>query len=742
MLKRDDEPDKSRTQFGNRERLQLHQLRLLEWQESRVRKSKKQELAPAAEAKSFSIPEKWCLTRGVDLYDWQKECMARWFGGEFKGIVKVVTGGGKTLLALAIAERLQNEKVSELRLAIIVPTIVLMNQWYDEFLAKGNLPAEAISRLGGGYKEEFGKDKRVLISVLASAHKMLPELVKKGGGVAENLLLVVDECHRAGAPGMSQVFRTERAFNLGLSATPERNEDAEQAESADCDKSLLESELGPIIYDFKLIDALKLGVVPPYTIFHYGLGLSAKEKVRYEQVSRNISDTRSELRNRAPADKASGGAFFQWVRGVSSRSKGELGYLASRYLADVNRRKTILYAMEERRNAVCALLQREFDANPDAQVILFHEEINEVMGLFLRLHEAKFSVIAEHSDLPNSVREAGLDLFRRGIAQVIVSARSLIEGFNVPAVDMAIIVASSSSVRQRVQSLGRVLRKHWSKSGEEKTSVIHVLYARDTVDEEIYGKQDWNQITGIDRNLYFHWDGFGEPIPQQGAPRSPLPSEEQIDHSILREGDEYPGAYEGAEYSCDTRGNIRDSTGVQVRNPGSLPALVIRAKGQAGRFRVTRRRKYVLVRVPRGEDWITIFVTRLKVELDVGNDKVVEDVDEGAVRKWVESASPGDDYPYANIPMIDDSWRFKSKRGGVITRKKKGGDVFARGAERANDREKGEDAESVVDAVHRLNFDGARISKLEVNTLHHVLYRVKGRLFFVYALRHGLEFPD
>ena len=741
MTKRADGPDGSRAPFGDHERLLIHQLRLLEWQESRAGKRQVQNSASAAEATSISIPEKWCLTKGIDLYDWQKKCIERWFEGEFKGTVKVVTGGGKTLLALAIAERLQNEEVPGLRLAIVVPTIVLMHQWYDELLERGNLPAGAIARLGGGYQEEFGKDKRVLISVLASAHRQLPRLVKKAG-VAGKMLLVADECHRAGATEMSHVFKTERAFNLGLSATPERDEDSEQDEDAGYDESLLGNELGSIIYDFKLIDALKLGVVPSYTILHYGLDLSAEEHERYERVSRNISDNQAELRNRAPADKASGAAFFQWARAVSSRSKGAVGDLASRLMADISRRKAILYAMERRGNAVHTLLKREFDANPDARVILFHESVDEVMRLFLRLREAGFPVIAEHSELPGSVREAGLDLYRKGIAQVILSARSLIEGFNVPAVDMAIIVASSASVRQRVQSLGRVLRKHRSRSGEEKTSVIHVLYARDTVDDAIYGKFDWDQTTGIERNLYYHWDGLGEPILQEGPPRYPLPSEEQVDDSILQEGEEYPGAYEGTEYSCDTKGNIRDANGVQVRNPGSLPVLIIKAKGTAGRFCVTKRRKYVLIRVPRGEDWITIFVTRLKVEFDVGADEEIKDVDESAVRKWVESAMPGDEYPYINIPTIDDSLRYKSKRGGVIARKVRGGEVFARTGDRANDREKGVDAESIVDAVHGLYFTGTHISRLEVNALNHVLYRVSGRLFFVYALRNGLEFPD
>ncbi|MEW8552665.1 MAG: DEAD/DEAH box helicase [Candidatus Thiodiazotropha sp.] len=741
MKKRAEGPNDNQVPFGDHERLLIHQLRLLEWLETRAGKRQNQNSDSAAEEQPLSVPEKWKLTRNVTLYDWQKECIARWFENGFRGTVKVVTGGGKTLLALAITEKLQNEEVPGLRLAIVVPTIVLMHQWYDELLERGNLPAEVIARMGGGYQEEFSDDKRVLISVLASAHRQLPKLVRKAG-VENSLLLVADECHRAGATEMSHVFKTERAFNLGLSATPERDEDTEQDEDAGYDESLLGKELGPIIYDFKLIDALKLGVVPSYTILHYGLVLSTQEKARYERLSRTISDSQSELRNRAPADKASGAAFFQWARAVSSRSRGEVGTLASRLMADISRRKALLYGMEGRGNAVQTLLQREFDANPDARVILFHESIDEVMKLFLRLRDAGFPVIAEHSELPGSVREAGLDLFRKGIAQVIVSARSLIEGFNVPAVDMAIIVASSASVRQRVQSLGRVLRRHRSKSGEEKTSVIHVLYARDTVDDAIYGKFDWDQTTGIERNLYFHWDGLGEPSPQAGPPRYPLPTEEQIDDSLLQEGSEYPGAYEGAEYSCDTRGNVKDSNGAQVRNPSALPELVSKAKGSAGRFRVTKRKKYVLVRVPRGDDWGTIFVTRLKVDFDVGADEEVDDIDEGAIRIWAESASPGDDYPYGGVPIIDESLRFRSKRGGVIARKVSGGEVFARTGERAIDPEKGADAVLVIEAIRKLHSTGTRISQLEMNKLNHVLYRVGGRLFFVCVLRNGLEFPD
>ena len=92
-------------------------------------------------------------------------------------------------------------------------------------------------------------------------------------------------------------------------------------------------------------------------------------------------------------------------------------------------------------------------------MILFHESIDEVVSLFELLARDELPVVMEHSELPGELREASLDLFRNGMAQVIVSARSLIEGFDVPEADLGIIVASSSSPRQRIQSIGRVLRK-------------------------------------------------------------------------------------------------------------------------------------------------------------------------------------------------------------------------------------------------------------------------------------------
>ena len=42
-----------------------------------------------------------------ELYQWQEECLERWFSNNGRGIVQAVTGAGKTFLALTAAARLE-----------------------------------------------------------------------------------------------------------------------------------------------------------------------------------------------------------------------------------------------------------------------------------------------------------------------------------------------------------------------------------------------------------------------------------------------------------------------------------------------------------------------------------------------------------------------------------------------------------------------------------------------------------
>lgn len=730
----------------NDQELLLHQLKIIDyWYKMNLQQP---EIANNLNELSSELPEKWILTKDIQLYDWQKECVEKWFQNK-KGTIKVVTGAGKTIIALAIIERLQNEIEKDLRVAIVVPTIVLMNQWYEEVLKRSNLTSEFVGRLGGGFKEIFSEKKRILITVLASAYKDLPKIVDDAK-IADRLLLIADECHRLGATEMSKIFQTKRNYSLGLSATPEREDeklidedeldfshDAKDLSNTDYNHSLLGNELGEIIYDFTFVDALKQGIIPQFTIKHYGLELTNEERMKYEQLTREINKLKDELSYQLPLGKN----IFQYARQRSKYKDIQLDDPWHVLEYKVTSRKHLLYDIEARYKAIINIIKNEFENNQNARIIIFHEKIESVMKIFYLLFNDGYPAIAEHNNLPNSIREEGLELFRKGIAKIIVSAKALIEGFNVPEIDVGIIAASSTSVRQRIQSIGRVLRKHKSATGEEKHSLIYILYSSKTVDEHIYKKVDWDRITGIKNNFFYIGVPFENEKPQIVPPFMPLRKDYEISEEELSPGSIYPGEYEGEEFTCDSNNNIRNAKDKYVINPGNLPEKIREIKGSYGRFKITPVKNYVLVNILENDAWITKFVTALKEPLRYGDKKNIIS-DDSEIEEWIKQAKPGDEYPFVDIPIQKIQIYFKNKRNGVISKKIPHGETFARTIENAIDKEMGQDAENLINIVKNLMSKNIKISKLLLNEKNHILFRQSGKLYYIYSLRKGLEFKE
>ena len=718
--------------FGDKEKLHFHQLQLLKWHSTERIEEKQNNVQNNSESEnkttSSMAPDKWLLTKGVQLHDWQKQCIQKWHDANCRGTVKVVTGGGKTILGLAIAERLQNNNTADLRVAIVVPTIVLMNQWYDELIDKGNLPKECIGRMGGGYKESFDGNCCILICVLKSASKKLPRMVEKEN-LSTKLLLIVDECHRVSANQSSNVLSTRSAYSLGLSATPDSNGTDSNTKYND---SLTGCKLGRVVYELSYVDALKYGLIPPFTIQHYGVSLNQRERNKYIQLTKIIRDASKKL------PRPLSGEFLYTNAIKIAKTKSKYSSLAAKYKLNVDKRKELLFHAESRKQAVIKLIKKEISINKNSQIILFHERIELAVQLFISLRSSGFNVAMEHSTLPDSLRSNGLDLFRKGVAQILVSVKSLIEGFNVPAVDVGIIVASSSSPRQRIQSIGRVMRRHHDKDGERQTSCIHVIYAQDTTDELIYEKFDWEKLTGAERNFYYKWTKGEEPVKQSSPPRPFLPGEDDIDSAALKIGASYPGRYEGNEYTCDNNHNVstlsnqHEDKDKYVYDAGELAKMVIETGGQAGRFIITPKKNFVLVK-DRTSGKGTLYAGNWQLKPTLTNKQENFDIlDKQKCRRWVKNAKPGDEYPISHPQLETEKWRYKQGTGGQIVKKVYRGDSRAKMSA---------GTENLLREIKELIRRGKKITLLERTPDHHILFRQDGKLWFIIALNNELEFP-
>jgi superfamily II DNA or RNA helicase len=661
-----------------------------------------------------TIPDRWSLLSGVQLYDWQQSAVQQWFAEGNRGIIKVVTGAGKTMLALAAAERLQGVH-RDLRIAIVVPTIVLLEQWREEISARSNLPASAIGVLGGGGNDQFDASHRILICVLNSASRKLPEQVRRLR-LGERLLLIVDECHRAGATEMQKLFDVPRAFTLGLSATPERDDETDIDEEdsvrseGEADQSVLEREIGPIVYEMTYAEAIGAGVLAPFGIEHYALSLSATERAKYTAISQEITDLRRELET----GSRRGLALIRWCRSAN----GSKNPKARRLIGLISERKRLLYSSEQRFKAVDRLIHDAIVADANSRIIIFHESIAEVMALFARLRRLGYAVVAEHSEFPDRIRAQAISLFRQGIAQIIVSARSLIEGFNVPSADIGIIVAASSSVRQRIQTLGRLLRRSSDATADKKARLI-VLFAADTVDEMIYEKADWHAFVGAERNEYFQWRDVesSEPESVSSAPRMYIPLDFELDPELLSPGNKYLGRLDGEIYSIDTTGTVFDGNRQPVIVDSDLSTKLSDFQ-VGGRFLVTPKR-FHLVKLMGQAD--AVYLGQLKELPQRGSSPAAPPI--------TDDLHVGSDYPINLAHGKTYSVLQRDKR--LIAKKQRGRVSFVRSVDKEADPLKHSRLENIQQALLSVYQSGRQISKIFVNDLGHVGYLYQGQAYFV-----------
>jgi superfamily II DNA or RNA helicase len=121
------------------------------------------------------------------LRDWQRVALEEWRKYDFRGIIEVVTGGGKTRFALAAASAWLAGQGSDAAVLIIVPTTALQDQWYVNLTSDLGIEPEKISL----WPEKRDVTAKFHVMVVNTARNRAQELAR----VRPNLLLIADECH-------------------------------------------------------------------------------------------------------------------------------------------------------------------------------------------------------------------------------------------------------------------------------------------------------------------------------------------------------------------------------------------------------------------------------------------------------------------------------------------------------------------------------------------------------------------
>ena len=374
----------------------------------------------------------------MELRTWQAEAFAAW-SETGRGVIEAVTGTGKTRLAMAAIRAVADRGAKVL---VLVPTLELQEQWARELRAI--VPDLSIGRLGGGHDDDlFSRD--VVVATPHSAAAVPVDLPYETTG-----LLIADEAHRYGAPTWGAALHETFALRLALTATYERGDDGVE--------DVLAPYFGGVVFRYGYERAVAEGTVAPFRIALVGVELTDAEREAHETLDARVKQLHRELVGGLgmPKDPRELFAAVAAVVADGERGGGDGPQVRAcrEYLARVRERRDVA-ATAAAKLDVCRALA---PALPGRRSLVFTDTVDQADDAARVLSSLGPTAETIHGQLNADRRRIRLALFRRGDLDVVIAPRVLDEGVDVPAADVAVVLAAFRTRRQMVQRLGRVLR--------------------------------------------------------------------------------------------------------------------------------------------------------------------------------------------------------------------------------------------------------------------------------------------
>lgn len=372
----------------------------------------------------------------------QVEAITNWEACGKRGILEHATGSGKTITAItAIKKHLDDDMPA----IVLVPSRLLLEQWDRE--VREEIPL-AVTLLAGGGNNGWRKGGRlrgmtsrgtgfgpriVIATMQTAATPFFRSRVTQG----DHLLMITDEVHQSGSTFNSNVFLIDSGPRLGMSATPYRYGDPEGT-------ARIFNYFGQVVLPkFTLEDAISAGRLVAYEYHPHPVYLTADEADKWKSESARIR--------------------LEIARGKTD--DGGKKIISDRARMMIIQRSRIA---KKAKNKLHLAVETLRDSYEDGQRwLIYCEDTGQLQEVMEQLTAVDLRPIEYHSSMDGD-RKAALEWFTK-IGGILVSIKCLDEGIDLPAVDHALILASSQNPRQFIQRRGRVLRKADGKS----IAIIH-----------------------------------------------------------------------------------------------------------------------------------------------------------------------------------------------------------------------------------------------------------------------------
>jgi len=362
----------------------------------------------------------------------QIEVMEDWERHNRRGVIAFATGGGKTLAGIEGVRRWTSEGMPAL---ILVPSKILHKQWIKEL--EMELPDRQIILLGAGnslrgresiFRTAFSRQSKELGKIVLSTYSMackdaLLDLIS----VEDETLICADEVHNIGANEPQNIMRRiQFGGRIGLSATPARKGSADET-------SLIQEYFGATLQPlFTIKDAIDAKRLVPYNYFFRTVTLLPEEEEDYLELTIKIKKTVAMNKGKFPTDKREA-AFFQNL---------------------LIKRAAIIKGASQKSELARDVLQEKF-VQGDRWLVYCQDQFQ--MGrVKAELIGAKYPILDYHQAMEGDASRT-LEYFTRE-GGVMLAIKCLDEGVDIPEINRALILASSTNPREYIQRRGRVLR--------------------------------------------------------------------------------------------------------------------------------------------------------------------------------------------------------------------------------------------------------------------------------------------
>ena len=406
---------------------------------------------PRSELRTFANPEGLEAaidhvrkTQGVDssrsgrgtqvtLMKHQAEVLANWEDSDHRGIVQHATGAGKTITGLEAISRWICDGRTAL---VLVPSDILSAQWVREINTYlGGLNPQLL--IVGGTQSNRGwhtdlsdftrsaayLGPRIVVATMQSAStpRFIDNVVP-----GDHLLMVADEVHRIGSARHQNILTIDAGGRLALSATPTRYGDPEGT------ATILEY-FGDIVEPkFGIPDAIRSGRLVPYDYHVVEVQLTDDEQEAWDSLTKEIRRAYARLPE-ADGVKVAAPAFQLLLI----------------------RRARILKQASGKVNVARSTVAGRYQSGQ--RWLVYCDDGDQLAAVLDALRYEGIPAYEYWSGTESALPETLEFIARRG--GVLVAIRCLDEGVDLPGLDHALILASSSNPREFIQRRGRVLRR-------------------------------------------------------------------------------------------------------------------------------------------------------------------------------------------------------------------------------------------------------------------------------------------